>query len=122
MSTDKKYSLPREFAEKWVRALRSGEYKQDSKRGLLKSRTGYCCLGVACKMVGVKSFKNAQWITLETYGLPKVPNGIPIEIHGYATVNPLVKELSSMNDKGKTFPQIADWIESNCQFTETPKS
>lgn len=46
----KTYQLPKEFAAKWVAALRSGEYKQCD--GQLASPNGYCCLGVACKAVG----------------------------------------------------------------------
>lgn len=34
--------------QKWVEALRSGEYKQG--RGRFQSNEGYCCLGVACKV------------------------------------------------------------------------
>lgn len=42
---------------KWYDALRSGKYKQ--VRGKLRKRLegggyGYCCLGVACKVLGVK--------------------------------------------------------------------
>ena len=60
----KSFKLPKEFAEKWITALRSGEYKQGV--GLLKcidytedfpnreipgSET-YCCLGIAGKICG----------------------------------------------------------------------
>jgi len=58
----KLYELPREFAEKWLAALRSGEYQQG--RGTLvhmryKDNTAtvgtpeYCCLGVACRIEGI---------------------------------------------------------------------
>jgi len=36
-------------AMKWVKALRSGEYKQGTK--LLKFNGKYCCLGVACEIM-----------------------------------------------------------------------
>lgn len=35
--------------ERWVVALRSGQYKQ-SKHALQGFDNGYCCLGVACKL------------------------------------------------------------------------
>ena len=35
--------------EKWIKALRSGKYKQTT--GTLQDDQGYCCLGVACKVV-----------------------------------------------------------------------
>jgi len=34
---------------KWIEALDSGEYKQ--ARGYLQGRYGFCCLGVACKIL-----------------------------------------------------------------------
>ncbi len=39
-----------EFRDKWVKALRSGEYKQET--GMLGSQEegGFCCLGVACHL------------------------------------------------------------------------
>jgi len=33
----------------WVKALRSGKYKQT--RGVLQDQDGYCCLGVACEVL-----------------------------------------------------------------------
>ncbi len=34
---------------KWIKALRSGEYKQTT--GVLNDSTGFCCLGVGCKVL-----------------------------------------------------------------------
>jgi hypothetical protein len=39
------------IAMRWVKALRSGKYKQGT--GHLKRRSGYCCLGVLCELRGV---------------------------------------------------------------------
>lgn len=36
------------FAQKWVAALRSDEYKQGT--GRLRGVAGFCCLGVACDL------------------------------------------------------------------------
>ena len=59
----KKYRLPKEFAEKWVAALRSGEYKQGDQTLLSYeeideftvdiNKKSYCCLGVACALTEV---------------------------------------------------------------------
>ncbi len=35
-------------AKKWIKALRSGEFKQT--KGTLNDENGYCCLGVACSV------------------------------------------------------------------------
>ena len=37
-----------EIKQKWVNALRSGEYEQGSEK--LYSGRGYCCLGVLCDL------------------------------------------------------------------------
>jgi len=34
---------------KWIQALRSGKYSQT--QGVLQSKEGYCCLGVACRVL-----------------------------------------------------------------------
>lgn len=41
--------MNKQIAKKWIKALRSGEYKQ-GQTGRLKSDTGYCCLGVLCEI------------------------------------------------------------------------
>jgi hypothetical protein len=38
----------KENRKKWVAALRSGRYKQTKE--MLRDKTGYCCLGVACQL------------------------------------------------------------------------
>ncbi len=102
--------LPKTFKNKWVRALRSGKFKQGAMRLASESVDGtrYCCLGVACivsghtdrKVLG-KTFmkKGEKWNT-------------PKELSGMATENKLVHKLSSLNDsRKKSFNQIASWIE-----------
>ena len=42
------FKLKPEIKEKWVAALRSGEYKQT--RGYLSNSNGFCCLGVLCDL------------------------------------------------------------------------
>ncbi len=118
MKTEKKYQLPKEFAEKWVAALRSGKYKQGKSR--LRSPKGeYCCLGVACivQKVPYRDLKDALWITGDDYyGFGFIPEGFPSQLIGKATENELVRSFASLNDSQKSFPEIADWIEENCQF------
>ena len=118
MTTTKKYSLPREFAEKWVKALRSGEYKQG--RGLLHSNFGYCCLGVAGFICGATNemlkYAGGYLHTEPIYFNQDVIKNIPVELHGTRSRNELIYELTVMNDGGTDFPHIADWIEQNVAF------
>lgn len=46
--------MKKEIAEIWTKALRSGEYQQI--QAALKDNTGYCCLGVLCKLSGLGEF------------------------------------------------------------------
>lgn len=104
--------------QKWLKALRSGEYRQGTKQ--LESRGAFCCLGVLedlyrtaeqvrwtrhASSKGFHSKDCAKWSGLET-----------ARDIDYAALSPrksTVKKLVNMNDDGKTFPEIANWIEEN---------
>ena len=45
------WELPKKFMKKWTKALRSGNYDQGT--GTLLDDGHFCCLGVACDIVGV---------------------------------------------------------------------
>lgn len=94
--------LPIEFKTKWLAALRSGEYKQ-CKHTLHDYEGGHCCLGVAEIISGVES--DSKNILLGNF---------PAAIIGSAVHNINVSTLTEgMNDRGKSFLEIADWIEAN---------
>lgn len=88
---------------KWVRALRSGKYRQ--ARLALREEGAYCCLGVLCRVADIP-------ITKEGCGCsPRWLDSLPI--------NDLIGELASdrcivMNDsKCYSFAKIADWVEKH---------
>lgn len=120
--------MPQAMKKKWVAALRSGNYKQ-GYGNLLTPDGAYCCLGVLQKEISG---------AVECYGGTKKPkamlsinwcetNNIQIDIHlgslGLSVSNdPQIISLVNMNDrylcdrrKGKTFTEIADWIEQNIE-------
>ena len=132
-----KYSLPKDFKEAWIKALKSGNYKQGAgalrrENEQLIPQTEYCCLGVACSVAGVpEEYISGEWIdsqdlfTSGGYKYDKVPKAL----HGEADNNDLVNVLSTMNDsydkvdieKDTTeghefsFEDIADWIDENIE-------
>ena len=75
----KNYRLPKEFAEKWLTALRSGNYVQGL--GLLLSyeliddkkvdvnKKSYCCLGVACALTDAAEaeYSGKTFIGIDSY-------------------------------------------------------
>lgn len=110
--------MNKQLAEKWVEALRSGEYNQ----GTSALRSGYnqfCCLGVLCDVIDPSG-----WIPSLDSRRPYTYNGIMqvlppsiLEISGmrhdlgdYHNEKP---HLALMNDHGYSFAEIADTIEQN---------
>lgn len=116
-----------ENAKKWVAALRSGEYRQTA--GNLRVSDGYCCLGVACEISGL-----GRWVEGESVYAYEI-DGFEIEFvrlprpvrewlglrsstgeFGSKSLERYgsdVRELTSINDGGATFAEIADIIEAN---------
>ena len=81
----------------WLKALRSGEYKQ-CKHILYRRKTGgYCCIGVLGRTIG----KTSDELVDGTLGWMSF-GGIDYK---------LAKELAEMNDSGVSFKAIADYIE-----------
>jgi len=121
--------------QKWVRALRSGKYKQAS--GQLKTEDGFCCLGVLCDVYDSTNWTVAadndlgeayqEWHykisklggytsimkdvlpdeVVDAAGLDLQNPEVPYGIDGTRT------SLAQLNDTGATFAQIADLIETH---------
>jgi hypothetical protein len=115
--------LDKDFKEKWVAALRSGEYQQ--AHGTLFNGTGYCCLGVACIVLGAKFVESTDSIQFGTGSLKWRPMLDGVDI-GRLSESILVKEVADkvgltydnqyklwhMNDRDRlSLSQIADYIE-----------
>lgn len=128
-----------ERREKWIKALRSGEYKQGFTR--LRQDDRYCCLGVACDVYHQMTGEG-QWIDSSFKGfvfrirpedtggaqifLPrtvanffgvKTPTGEFMERDAMNALKPTktyVRSLSGMNDSGEfTLEEVADFLENN---------
>lgn len=106
--------------QRWVAALRSGEYAQ-GKSVLRNQDNQYCCLGVLTDLYA-KEF-NISWkydddnnsyaLTNEAFGSSTYLIPSVIQWAELSSFNPIVQDftLSYMNDSGKTFEEIADAIE-----------
>lgn len=99
-----------EIKAKWIAALRSGKYPQTSM--MLRGRGGFCCLGVLCDVVMPTGWHESTHQTEWTH------------IGNFSTVDDEIKEeidlteaseavLMDMNDAGKSFAEIALYIEKN---------
>ncbi len=127
-----------EVKEAWVKALRSGEYKQT--KGFLKDDEGYCCLGVLCDVYDKQevSLGESRWEVVPEhkgllYGEETVVKGhyryqdqpeiLPYDVKEWAGLKSrspsfvddtqVNKTLAVLNDDGYTFNQIADVIEKH---------
>ena len=101
---------------KWIKALRSGRYKQGRKR--LRTGNKYCCLGVACKVFSHpfgsdESFAPPDIVFRLALISPAASLVGDIDIKGKTC-------LAGANDNGATFAEIADFCEAHPEavFTE----
>lgn len=127
------YRMNARVKELWTKALRSGKYPQD--RGYLRTKQGYCCLGVLCDLAVIEGVipqpqdtdpddNEMGWYY---YGTSALDDVLPQEVAEWAglknpgypednplvTVNDSVTSLAELNDDGYTFARIADIIEEN---------
>jgi hypothetical protein len=112
--------MNKEVADKWVAALRSGNYKQGT--GELKNGKGeFCCLGVLLDINGFKSKKTQD--ARNTFGDNSYGAIVDLDIRKKCGIRSAHGEfvgddgeatfLTRLNDSGKTFNQIADIIEKH---------
>lgn len=104
----------------WVAALRSGEYKQ--VRGRLRtSDNAFCCLGVLCNLHAQAhpDIAAAQRYATEYMGSGDMPSptvvrwaALPDQWGGNVVIGGTAAELTTHNDYGRTFNEIADAIEA----------
>ena len=112
----------------WIKELRSGNYKQGNRR--LRDENRHCCLGVLCDIVKKRADVSLITKSVAEQALSEdgVLPGEVCELLGTDS-NPVLhaistrdhkhvhESLTSLNDDGLTFPQIADMIEREVQFS-----
>lgn len=116
----------RENLEKWLVALRSGEYKQGKGQLFDESENAYCCMGVACVVLGLKQKEESFEIEKDIWDSAAISTAT-MEDHFGISDEDLPPELAIYNDINEwTFEQIADFIEENYlsserSYTNEPK-
>lgn len=120
-----------EIKQRWLSALRSGEYEQ-AKGALRRAKGGFCCLGVLCDL-WLKE-KGQEWQTegfdpvdqvyfdLECPTCEGTGDLLPIEVQewaGLSEMNPTLpahkysqQSIAGLNDSGWSFGEIANVIEA----------
>lgn len=112
--------MKKSIAMKWIKALRSGEYKQGNNCNLQSNEGEFCCLGVLCEVVGIPAERSEY---LDGFYYAGVGGGLSPKAQELTTVSSTFGEicgydmrLSTLNDSGDTegrlnFEEIADVIE-----------
>ena len=130
--------MRKDVAKRWVKALRSGKYKQGQsnlKKFNQKGEPRHCCLGVLCELYNDSMRKNhkktldTQIIVTSDFSSLVTFNGedssLPVEVKNWADIsdhlglgtfyddNEKPQCLADLNDMGKKFSTIAKIIEEN---------
>ena len=116
----------KQFKKAWVKALRSGDYRQGQGKLVVHDAVTctdqFCCLGVAANLL-IKKGHKGEWF--ESYGewMFGVRGGkrsdiiltevavTPDWLKERLREDDLENRLAKMNDNGMSFDQIADHIE-----------
>lgn len=104
--------------ERWVKALRSGKFKQWSGRLYVAEAEGHCCLGVLCaineKSLTLKEQKEMFCGEAESlFSSIMDLTGIKDAEGQFIDLSGTIGNLAHLNDNGKSFTEIADIIEQN---------
>jgi len=102
----KTFNLPKEFAEKWLVALKTGDYSQASNTlldasvnydsGDIDHIIGYCCLGVACSILGANDDELLNKDII--FQMSNIPDEIPQILAEENSDFNLVDILTRLND------------------------
>lgn len=99
-----------ETLKAWVKALRSGEYRQ--AKGYLKSNEGYCCLGVLAEVKGVSWSVHENILRKPCLFEGNGPHNIKSFVDWTGLAEDIENRLIDMNDhQNFSFAEIAAFIE-----------
>ena len=101
--------MDKELKDKWVAALRSGDYRQG--KGFLYSEGCHCCLGVLCEVSGIPEWDGDMIEYCGEVRDQTIPKPIIDRIGLSVGCADLLIEANDL--EGKSFSEIADYIEAN---------
>lgn len=130
--------MKKRVAGMWVRALRSGNYKQGFDQLKVCNEDGsaaHCCLGVLCELYNKsmkrqgkrrlsRSFMEVEFTSRQIETFDGEDQVLPKKVLNWAGMDDDSgmfytrdgsKSLARMNDEGRTFRQIAQVIEKNVE-------
>jgi len=95
--------------QKWIAGLKGGEYKQTT--GTLQRKDGsFCCLGVLCDVSGAGTWGQSNYHKFfESHRAGR--RELTLEDGDFGLSLRYITELTNLNDSGKSFDAIADYID-----------
>lgn len=124
--------LPKKIKRKWLKALRSGEYKQARAALYVPAKAGFCCLGVLqhCTSGGLVEVDNdfpeyfrdtpsAKWYADNGIEMDVLrPNDDYVSDADETTLMQMNDRMGMYTTKKMGFKKIANWIEKNIGTTD----
>lgn len=116
------FKLPPRFKERWLEALRSGDYPKttgklcrsdydDTSNGTYP--VGFCCLGVAGRIQGIPENQLSDYGFLDE-PIIEIANKRKKQIpRVLQETNPVTEYLATLNDESPTFKKVIRWIDKN---------
>lgn len=98
--------------KKWIKALRSGKYKQATQK--LQDVGGYCCLGLACEITIPKKYRRLNNRGCLVGGTPMDQDAAPnwLKFINDDFIHRTGTSIIEMNDNMRmSFDEIADVLE-----------
>ena len=114
MTQDSYPKMNPEIKVKWLHDLRTTKVPQvygKLEKKMYGGEWGNCCLGRLCHVLSVPAMPSVEDEKTRTFnGCSALPSPSIMYTVGILET---VDILAHMNDSGKTFKEIADWIETN---------
>lgn len=106
-------AITKETKTQWLKDLRNPENKQ-TQNVLCDVNKGRCCLGVLSDIQAIEKRIDRNSSTKMNYRFASYydSTGVPPDLFSGLT-HEMIRHLSSMNDEGKSFRQIAMFVQSN---------
>ena len=103
----------------WIRALRSGKYKETPKG--LHREGAFSAMGVACEISGLGSWVNSRWVVdnclIYKTKTEESSSSLPMEVcHSLGITTrlnriPFIRAMFSLQNEGNDFNEIAGYLE-----------
>ena len=102
--------MDQEVRDKWIAALRSGEYTQANSELRFEDSKEMCCLGVLCDIMDPDGW-NPAGAVYKRHKLAQPTEEFIEPMLGLSGQQIML--LANMNDDNESFDTIADYIEEN---------